>query len=71
MGLLLATAPLITAATSAPPPTEGLAYVALGDSYAAGFGLAPTTGEPVRGAVNRLTTTRIASPGSLVCNSRM
>jgi lysophospholipase L1-like esterase len=30
------------------PPTAGLAYVALGDSYAAGHGLVPTTGKPVR-----------------------
>jgi lysophospholipase L1-like esterase len=29
------------------PPTEGLPYVALGDSFAAGFGLTPTTGKPV------------------------
>jgi lysophospholipase L1-like esterase len=28
-------------------PTSGLAYVALGDSYAAGYGLEPKTGKPV------------------------
>jgi lysophospholipase L1-like esterase len=49
LGLLLAATPLVAAAASPPPPTEGLAYVALGDSYAAGFGLTPTTGEPVKG----------------------
>ncbi|MBC7724256.1 MAG: SGNH/GDSL hydrolase family protein [Burkholderiaceae bacterium] len=32
---------------SAATPTSGLSYVALGDSYAAGFGLAPLTGLPV------------------------
>jgi lysophospholipase L1-like esterase len=46
VGLLLAPAPTASAATS---PTTGLAYVALGDSYAAGFGLTPTTGKPVAG----------------------
>jgi lysophospholipase L1-like esterase len=49
LGLLLAATPVVTAAASPPPPTEGLAYVALGDSYAAGFGLTPTTSDPVKG----------------------
>lgn len=51
LGLLLAVTPLVTAAASPSPPpqTEGLAYVALGDSYAAGFGQTPTTGQPVKG----------------------
>ncbi|WP_345375280.1 SGNH/GDSL hydrolase family protein [Frondihabitans cladoniiphilus] len=34
-------------APSTPLPTQGLPYVALGDSYAAGYGLADPTGEPV------------------------
>jgi lysophospholipase L1-like esterase len=46
IGLIFAAAPT----TSAPsPPTAGLAYVALGDSYAAGYGLTPKTGKPVAG----------------------
>jgi lysophospholipase L1-like esterase len=48
-GLLLATTPLVSAAAAQPEPTEGLAYVALGDSYAAGFGQTPETGRPVKG----------------------
>jgi lysophospholipase L1-like esterase len=58
IGLLLATSssPLATSlpfahASSAPSstesPTAGLSYVALGDSYAAGFGNSPGTGKPV------------------------
>ncbi|WP_216074289.1 hypothetical protein, partial [Acinetobacter baumannii] len=43
---LLLTTP--TAAVAA-PPTEGLQYVALGDSYAAGYGILPSTGLPVPG----------------------
>jgi lysophospholipase L1-like esterase len=39
-----------TAAQAAPPSgTEGLQYVALGDSYAAGFGLSPITNLPAVG----------------------
>ncbi|WP_308466957.1 SGNH/GDSL hydrolase family protein [Rathayibacter soli] len=41
-----------SAATASPPTnsgTQGLNYVALGDSYAAGFGLTPPTGTPVPG----------------------
>jgi lysophospholipase L1-like esterase len=60
LAVLLAATPLVAAAAppaSPPPPqtqpqtqpTEGLPYVALGDSYAAGFGQTPTTGEPVKG----------------------
>lgn len=36
-----------TPASSAVPATDGMAYVALGDSYAAGYGLTDLTGEPV------------------------
>lgn len=43
---LLLTTP--TAAVAA-PQTEGLQYVALGDSYAAGYGILPGTGLPVPG----------------------
>jgi lysophospholipase L1-like esterase len=48
LGLLLAAAPLASAASPSQPP-QGLSYVALGDSYAAGFGQTPTTGKPVKG----------------------
>jgi lysophospholipase L1-like esterase len=45
-----ATATAATAATPAPPvSTTGLEYVALGDSYAAGYGLADLTKKPVAG----------------------
>ena len=37
--------------TSNASKTEGLNYVALGDSYAAGYGLLPLTGAPVPGCV--------------------
>lgn len=37
------------AATGADAGTAGLSYVALGDSYSAGYGLQPLTGEPVPG----------------------
>lgn len=47
--LLLVAAPSYAAGTTAPPSTQGLQYVALGDSYAAGFGIAPSTGAPVPG----------------------
>jgi lysophospholipase L1-like esterase len=41
----------IAASSPEPPPTAGLGYVALGDSYAAGYGLAPKTGKPVAGCL--------------------
>lgn len=49
--LALATlSPIVSsAAAAAPSATTGLSYVALGDSYAAGRGLTPTTGKPVPG----------------------
>lgn len=37
------------AAFAAEGGTDGLAYVALGDSYAAGYGITPVTGQPVAG----------------------
>jgi lysophospholipase L1-like esterase len=55
--LLVCAVPLLTLSTIAPSAqaaptadsTAGLGYVALGDSYAAGYGLNPLTSEPVSG----------------------
>jgi lysophospholipase L1-like esterase len=49
--LALACSPLLAPAASAAETsgTAGLNYVALGDSYSAGFGLTPLTGAPVAG----------------------
>jgi lysophospholipase L1-like esterase len=49
--LVLVCSPLLAPAASAAetPGTAGLNYVALGDSYSAGFGLTPLTGTPVAG----------------------
>jgi lysophospholipase L1-like esterase len=46
---LLASATTIAPAQAASTDTAGLAYVALGDSYAAGYGLQPSTDRPVPG----------------------
>jgi len=50
VGLLLfgAAAP-VSAEPAAKSPTDGLEYVALGDSFAAGYGLTPATKKPVPG----------------------
>lgn len=49
--VVLACSPLLAPAASAADTsgTAGLNYVALGDSYSAGFGLTPLTGAPVAG----------------------
>jgi lysophospholipase L1-like esterase len=46
---LLASATTIAPAQAASTAATGPAYVALGDSYAAGYGLQPSTGQPVPG----------------------
>ena len=47
--LLLGGAAPAQASTTAKSPTEGLSYVALGDSFAAGYGLTPATKKPAPG----------------------
>jgi len=47
--VLIASPAQAQTAAVTPPPTAGLQYVALGDSYAAGFGITPGTGAPVPG----------------------
>jgi len=47
--LLFGAASPVEAEPTAKSPTEGLEYVALGDSFAAGYGLSPATKKPVPG----------------------
>ena len=47
--LLIVSAAPATAKTAAGSPTDGLEYVALGDSFAAGYGLTPATKKPAPG----------------------
>jgi lysophospholipase L1-like esterase len=48
-GLLVGSTSPADAQTAAKSPTDGLEYVALGDSFAAGYGLSPATKKPVSG----------------------
>lgn len=49
-----AAAPATAAAYDAPDATSGLEYVALGDSYSAGFGLIPYSETPAAGCYQAL-----------------